>query len=188
MVEQYPANTVQIWRFPSQDSSGTIEAKKWEVAPGDEEILAVKKVVAVEGYPLIYNQSQLQFKLTEVEPVSNYNEEDLILDAPVDRKLLEEKFLGYIDAIEDVDITEEIDVDMLVFYLQIMQTDRLRSHMGSYWMGDVTYEIHGTWNGKPLHINIGTQEESQVYESGNKGGYRIKNPEVWVQLIELLRQ
>ena len=68
-----------------QDSTGTIEAKKWEVAPGDEEILAVKKVVAVEGYPLIYNQSQLQFKLTEVEPVSNYNEEDLILDAPVCR-------------------------------------------------------------------------------------------------------
>lgn len=96
-----------------QDSTGTIEAKKWEVAPGDEEILAVKKVVAVEGYPLIYNQSQLQFKLTEVEPVSNYNEEDLILDAPVDRKLLEEKFLGYIDAIEDVDIktivTEIVD-------------------------------------------------------------------------------
>ena len=96
-----------------QDSTGTIEAKKWEVAPGDEEILAVKKVVAVEGYPLIYNQSQLQFKLTEVEPVSNYNEEDLILDAPVDRKLLEEKFLGYIDSIEDVDIktivTEIVD-------------------------------------------------------------------------------
>ena len=96
-----------------QDSTGTIEAKKWEVAPGDEEILAVKKVVAVEGYPLIYNQSQLQFKLTEVEPVSNYNEEDLILDAPVDRKLLEEKFLGYIDAIEDADIktivTEIVD-------------------------------------------------------------------------------
>ena len=90
--------------------------------------------------------------------------------------------------IEKVDITEEIDVDTLVFYLQIMQTDRLRSHMGSYWMGDVIYEIHGIWNGKPLHINIGTEEESQVYESGNKGGYRIKNPEVWVQLIELLRQ
>lgn len=92
------------------------------------------------------------------------------------------------NAIEDVDITEEIDVDMLVFYLQIMQTDRLRSHVGSYWMGDVTYEIHGTWNGKPLHINIGTEAESYVYESGDKGGYRIKNPEVWLQLVELLRQ
>ena len=92
------------------------------------------------------------------------------------------------NAIEDVDITEEIDVDMLVFYLQIMQTDRLRSHVGSYWMGDVTYEIHGVCNGKPLHINIGTEAESYLYESGDKGGYRIKNPEVWLQLIELLRQ
>lgn len=89
--------------------------------------------------------------------------------------------------IEDVDITEQIDVDMLTFYLQIMQTDRLPSHMGSYWMGDVTYEIHGVCNGKPLHINIGTEVESYVYESGEKGGYQIKNPEVWVQLIELLK-
>ena len=87
-----------------QDSTGTIEAKKWEVAPGDESVLAVKKVVAVEGYPLIYNQSQLQFKLTDVEPVTNYKEEDLILDAPVDRKSLEERFLSYIDAIGDEEI------------------------------------------------------------------------------------
>ena len=92
------------------------------------------------------------------------------------------------NAIEDVDITEQMDIDMLTFYLQIMQTDRLRSHVGSYWMGYVTYEIHGVCNGKPLHINIGTEAESYVYESGDKGGYRIKNPEVWLQLVELLRQ
>lgn len=118
-------------------------------------------------------------------PMRPFGEKDVIEIDKVEQNVWLDT-LG--NAIEDVDITEEIDVDMLVFYLQIMQTDRLRSHMGSYWMGDVTYEIHGTWNGKPLHINIGTQEESQVYESGNKGGYRIKNPEVWVQLIELLRQ
>lgn len=118
-------------------------------------------------------------------PMQPFGEKDVIEIDKVEQNVWLDT-LG--NAIEDVDITEEIDVDMLVFYLQIMQTDRLRSHMGSYWMGDVAYEIHGTWNGKPLHINIGTQEESQVYESGNKGGYRIKNPEVWVQLIELLRQ
>ena len=44
-----------------------------------EAVLAVKKVVRVEGYPLIYNGSQLQFKITDVEPVMSYNEEDLIL-------------------------------------------------------------------------------------------------------------
>ena len=60
-----------------QDSTGTIEAKKWEVSPSDEQILAVKKVVAVDGYPLIYNNSQLQFKIVDVEPVINYNEEEL---------------------------------------------------------------------------------------------------------------
>ena len=92
------------------------------------------------------------------------------------------------NAIEKMDITEEINVDTLAFYLQIMQTDRLRSPIGSYWAGDVTYEIHGICNGKPLHINIGTESESFVYESSDKGGYLVENPEVWVQLIELLRQ
>ena len=84
-----------------QDSTGTIDAKKWDASPSDEALLATKKVVAVEGYPLIYNGSQLQFKIVDVEPVSSYSEEDLILEAPVDRKLLLEKFLGYIDAIDD---------------------------------------------------------------------------------------
>lgn len=87
-----------------QDSTGTIEAKKWEVSPSDEQILAVKKVVAVDGYPLIYNNSQLQFKIVDVEPVINYNEEELIQQAPINRALLEEKFLEYLDSIEDVEI------------------------------------------------------------------------------------
>ena len=91
------------------------------------------------------------------------------------------------NAIEDVDITEKIDMDMLTLYLQIMQTKRVRSYMGTYWMGDVTYEIHGICNGKPLHINIGTESESFVYESSDKGGYQIKNPDVWVQIVELLK-
>ena len=58
-----------------QDSTGTVEAKKWEVSSSDEAVLAVKIVVRVEGYPLIYNGSQLQFKITDVEPVMSYNEE-----------------------------------------------------------------------------------------------------------------
>ena len=87
-----------------QDSTGTIDAKKWDASPSDEVLLGVKKVVALDGYPLMYNGNQLQYKINDYEPVYTYNEEDLILEAPVDRKLLEEKFLGYIDAIKDVEI------------------------------------------------------------------------------------
>lgn len=118
-------------------------------------------------------------------PMRPFGEKDVIEIDKVEQNVWLDT-LG--NAIEKVDITEEIDVDTLVFYLQLMQTDRLCSHVGRYWMGDVTYEIHGVCNGKPLHINIGTEAESYLYESGDKGGYRIKNSVVWLQLIELLRQ
>ena len=65
-----------------QDSTGTIDAKKWDASPSDEVLLGVKKVVALDGYPLMYNGNQLQYKINDYEPVYTYNEEkNLRIDA-----------------------------------------------------------------------------------------------------------
>ena len=124
-----------------QDSTGTVEAKKWDAQPSDEATLAVKKVVAVEGYPLIYNGSQLQFKITDVEPVSNYKEEDLILEAPVDRSLLEVKFLDYIDCIKDQEIKVIVDEIVKSKYNKILFHPAAKTNHHEYAGGLLHHEV-----------------------------------------------
>ena len=124
-----------------QDSTGTIEAKKWEVSPSDEQILAVKKVVAVDGYPLIYNNSQLQFKIVDVEPVINYNEEELIQQAPINRALLEEKFLEYLDSIEDVEIKTIVQEVVNNKYQKLLLHPAAKTNHHEYAGGLLHHEV-----------------------------------------------
>ena len=124
-----------------QDSTGTIEAKKWEVNSGDEEILAPKKVVAIDGYPLIYNGSQLQFKIIDVEPVTNYKEEDLILDSPVDRAILEKKFFDYIDAIEDQEIKTIVSEVVDNNYKKLLYHPAAKTNHHEYAGGLLHHEV-----------------------------------------------
>lgn len=142
-----------------QDNTGTIEAKKWDAQPSDEAILGLKKVVAVEGYPLIYNGSQLQFKITDVEPVSNYNEEDLILEAPVDRKLLETKFFEYIDAIKDEEIKVIVDEVVKNKYSKLLFHPAAKTNHHEYAGGLLHHEVSMLDLAKaiaPLYPNINT--------------------------------
>lgn len=90
-------------------------------------------------------------------------------------------------ALYQVDITDQIDVEKLEFYLLLMKTKRLREHSVRHVAADVTYYIDGNCNGNPMHIIVGPADENWVYESADRGGYRIQNPEVWLQLIEGLK-
>ena len=85
-----------------QDCSGTIEAKKWDVAPGDEELFARGKVVQIEGQVILYS-GHLQMKVFSAEPL---NQKDVdwalfIPAAPVEQKTLENKLGLYLSSIED---------------------------------------------------------------------------------------
>ena len=124
-----------------QDSTGTIDAKKWDVSPSEETLLAPKKVVCVTGHPLIYNQSQLQFKITDIEPVYSYKEEDLILSAPVDRKLLEEKFLSYIDRINDEEIKAIVSEVVTNKYNKILFHPAAKTNHHEYAGGLLHHEV-----------------------------------------------
>ena len=124
-----------------QDSTGTIDAKKWDVSPSEETLLAPKKVVCVTGHPLIYNQSQLQFKITDIEPVYSYKEEDLILSAPVDRKLLEEKFLSYIDRINDEEIKAIVSEVVTNKYNKILFHPVAKTNHHEYAGGLLHHEV-----------------------------------------------
>lgn len=124
-----------------QDSTGTIDAKKWDVSPSEEALLAPKKVVCVTGHPLIYNQSQLQFKITDIEPVYSYKEEDLILAAPVDRKYLEEKFLSYINSIQDIEIKTIVNEIVDNKYEKILFHPAAKTNHHEYAGGLLHHEV-----------------------------------------------
>ena len=88
-----------------QDSTGTISAKKWEVDPGDTEILAPGKVVSVEGAVLSY-KGQLQMKILSVDTVDptlvDYSR--LLPVAPEDPKDMEKEVDGLLSSIRNEDL------------------------------------------------------------------------------------
>lgn len=124
-----------------QDSTGTLEAKKWEVFPGDEQLLSVKSVVTLTGYPLMYNGNQLQFKISDVEPVYNFKDEDIILASPVDRKDLEKRFLAYIQRIEDEDMKKIVQEIVKDNYSKLLLHPAAKTNHHEYSGGLLHHEV-----------------------------------------------
>lgn len=87
-----------------QDKSGTIEAKKWEVEPGDYQVAEVGKVVRVDGTTYLY-RDQMQLKIYKLMNVlqNDYRIEDYIPRPNYDFKALEKELDESINLIKDED-------------------------------------------------------------------------------------
>ena len=88
-----------------QDKTGTVDAKKWDVEEGDEELFARGKVVEVTADALMYNKA-LQLKVHTGEKVdpSSVKWNDLLISAPRSAEELEAKLNAYVDSIADSDL------------------------------------------------------------------------------------
>ena len=88
------------------------------------------------------------------------------------------------------DITEKVDLETLNELLPLMQVSIFPAFMGSHWMGDEVYEIHGYMQLGPhggKHFIIGLGLEDVKYVQGHRNRrYYIKDTEAWIKLIELL--
>ena len=89
------------------------------------------------------------------------------------------------------DITEKIDLETLEELLPLMQVSIFPAFMGSHWMGDEVYEIHGYIQGgpdrgKPFIIGLGLEDGIKYVQGRGNRRYYIKDAEVWIKLIELL--
>ena len=92
----------------------------------------------------------------------------------------------YVDAQQNlVDITDEIDAELLETYLPLMQCSRVRTRFGPYFLADCRYEItiadHDNRNF--IHILLGDSELNYIYRA-SQGGYKIRNSEVWLTMLE----
>ena len=87
-----------------RDSSGTINAKKWDVKPEDETLFVQGSVVYIEGDVLKYKES-LQIKIITARAV-DINDIDVvkfIKAPPVPKEELERRFFAYVDSIQNED-------------------------------------------------------------------------------------
>jgi len=124
-----------------QDKTGTIEAKKWEVSESEEEFLVPKQVVSLDGYPLIYNNSQLQIKVTDIEPIVNYDVEDLIIEAPIDKEFYINKFNEYLESITNENIKTIVREVVENRYSKILLHPAAKSNHHEYAGGLLHHEV-----------------------------------------------
>ena len=95
-----------------QDTSGTLDAKKWEIEDGDEEVIKVGNVILVEGDILTYKNG-LQLKINKVS-LAKDNDVDVsqfVASAPVSRSELQKTLFEFIEKITDKEmkmVVEEI--------------------------------------------------------------------------------
>ena len=90
----------------------------------------------------------------------------------------------------DQDITEKIDLETLEELLPLMQVSIFPVFLGSHWVGNEIYEIHGyiglgPHGGKHFVIGLGLEDVKYVQGHGNRR-YDIKDTETWIKLMELL--
>lgn len=87
-----------------------------------------------------------------------------------------------------VDVTEGADVAAIVRALPDMRSTRCTYYFAPYSIDDTQYEIDGMYSlgttHETFHIILG--DINYYYISGDKGGFRIKDSEYWLDLMRVL--
>ena len=86
-----------------------------------------------------------------------------------------------VDNEERTDITEQVDLDLLSNLISRYECSRIPHSFAPYQGQDVLYWIDGTYNNKELHIILGNI--NVIYESSDKGGYKIKDSEKMLEEV-----
>ncbi|MDY6391381.1 MAG: HD domain-containing protein [Bacilli bacterium] len=98
-------NGANYWSLILQDNTGSLDAKKWDYLPNDEEVLVKGNVIQVDGEVLRYRNA-LQVKVRSVEAVDQDHVDwsRFIACAPMSLEIMKDKLNLCLDAIKDPDI------------------------------------------------------------------------------------
>ncbi len=95
----------QYYNMTLQDSSGKLDAKKWDIVAGDENIFVAGNVVSFRGDVNLYNNGlQLKVLSGNVVPSEQIDITKFVQSAPETEKSLEEELDSFISSIEDHDL------------------------------------------------------------------------------------
>ena len=103
-----------------QDSSGTIEAKKWEIEEYDEKVIKQGSIIFVEGDVLLY-KNDFQLKVSKVGLVndSELDVSQFIASAPVSRNDLQKLLFEYVEKITDKEIKRVVEEIIKNHYISL---------------------------------------------------------------------
>ena len=103
-----------------QDTSGTIEAKKWEVESSDEEIVKPGNIIVVEGDILIYKSGfQLRVNKVSLANESEFDVSQFVASAPISRSDLQKTLFEYIEKIKDREIKRVVEEVVKNHYISL---------------------------------------------------------------------
>ena len=100
-----------------QDSSGIIDAKKWEIAANDLDIIRIGAIIKIRGEVLDY-KNKLQIKVLSVEKVDSDDEslKNLLIESPVPKEILVQKFRNIYSSVKNPDCRAILDEIFKKYY------------------------------------------------------------------------
>ena len=100
-----------------QDSSGVIDAKKWEIAANDLDIIKIGAIIKIRGEVLGY-KNKLQIKVLSVEKVDSDDEslKNLLIESPVPKEILVQKFRNIYSSVKNPDCRAILDEIFKKYY------------------------------------------------------------------------
>lgn len=103
-----------------QDSSGTIEAKKWEIEEYDEKTIKVGSIIHVEGDVLVYkNDPQLKVSKVSIVSDAEIDVSQFIASSPVSRSDLQKVLFEYIEKITDKEVKRVVEEIVKNHYISL---------------------------------------------------------------------
>lgn len=92
-----------------QDSSGQIEARKWDVNEFDHELLVPGQVVFVVADPIKY-RNVMQLKVISISgPTEDVDLSAFMNSAPISKEELKQRFFDYVKVIKNTEIKQIVD-------------------------------------------------------------------------------
>lgn len=104
-----------------QDKTGTIDGKKWDARPEDDEVFAIGNFLLVEADVLNY-RGNLQLKILKATPLPLEDIEvtDFTISSPIPQKELEAKLKKYLASFQDQDIAKIVNTLITRHYDQFV--------------------------------------------------------------------
>ena len=127
-----------------QDKTGTIEGKKWDARPSDDETFAIGNIVNIEADVLNYRGSmQLKILSGTIVDASSVDITQFTITSPIPQSELENRLQQLLSSFSDKDISLIVNTLIKKHYEQFLTYQLLSYHHEFYQWPALPYTFNG---------------------------------------------